>query len=106
VGTKHGTIFVPQEEYDHLAACCADGYVCKEKDGYEFDEEYRFPNGIRMAVQVCRARGESCWTQAVLFDAEGNELGFTDCSDGIETEFAVEYDGTNYCVEVCVREVT
>ena len=106
MGTKHGKLVVVQEDYDRLVECCADGYVC-DSDGIEYDAEYRFPDGIRMAVQVCKARGESCWTQGVLFDADGNELGCTDCSDGIETEFAIEYEGTNYCVEVvAVREPT
>jgi hypothetical protein len=103
MGSQHGKLYISQQEYDRLVACCADGYVCKEKEGYEYDEEYRFPDGVRMAFQVCRSRGESCWTQGVLFDKDGNELGCTDCSDGIETEFDIEHDGTNYCVEVCVN---
>jgi hypothetical protein len=102
--TFRRTIRVWQSEYDRLSACCKEGYVCADEDGYELDEEVKFPGGIRMAVQVCKARGDSCWTQGVLFDKVGNELGCTDCSDGIYGEFEIEFEDTLYSVEVIPKK--
>lgn len=62
--------------------------ACRE---VEFDEEVRFPDGRRMAVQVCGTLSpatEPCWTQGVVFSPEGHELGCTDVGES----FAGEYD--------------
>lgn len=67
-----------------------------------FDNEVVFPNGFRMAIQVIAAEteGETAWTQGVLFDEDGNELGCTDVGESFLGEYCVNYDGTEYIVNV------
>ena len=69
-----------------------------------FDREVRFPNGNRMAIQVIASETpdeESCWTQGVVFDPFGNELGCTDVGESFLGEYHVSTleDGT-YVVDV------
>ncbi len=57
-----------------------------------FDEEVRFANGNRMAIQVIASENpneESCWTQGVVFDKKGNELGCTDVGESFLGEYQV-----------------
>ena len=57
-----------------------------------FDEEVKFANGNRMAIQVIASENpneESCWTQGVVFDKEGNELGFTEVGDSFVGRYQV-----------------
>jgi hypothetical protein len=67
-----------------------------------FDKEVVFLNGFRMAIQVIAAEteGETAWTQGVLFDADGNELGYTDVGESFLGEYCVFYDETEYTVNV------
>lgn len=79
--------------------------ICSDakKDGVEFDEEVTFDNGNRMAIQVCGPgdpQSESCWTQGVVFDADGNELGCTDCGESFEGEYCVQVGDDEYVVNV------
>lgn len=67
-----------------------------------FDNEIVFPNGFRMAIQVIAAekKGETAWTQGVLFDEDGNELGCTEVGDYFLSDYTVFYDKTEYTVNV------
>jgi hypothetical protein len=85
---------------DDLERFTAEGFVGKTDRGTEFDEEVVFRDGRRMAIQVCRCRGESYYAQGVLFDADGNERGCTTCGDGFAGEFEVECDDNTYIVDV------
>lgn len=64
-----------------------------------FDREVKFPNGFRMAIQVIASESpatESAWTQGVLFDQKGNEIGCTDVGESFLGEYTVE----DYTTEV------
>jgi hypothetical protein len=68
-----------------------------------FDREAVFPNGKRMSIQVIASENpdtEPCWTQGVLFDEKGNELGRTDVGDTFYGEYIVFANGITYHVEV------
>ena len=57
-----------------------------------YDEEVRFENGNRMAIQVIASEQpsrEPCWTQGVLFDHKGHELGCTSVGDSFLGEYCV-----------------
>jgi len=72
-----------------------------------FDEEFVFDDGNRMAVQVVASvepENEPCWTQGVLFDAAGNELGTTDVGESFLGEYTVSHDGNDYTVVVELEE--
>lgn len=102
------TLEVEQDRLAGLRKLCQDGSACEDlgKDEVPFDEEVKFPNGMRMAVQVCSALRshleprEPCWTQGVLFDPNGNELGCTDCGESVEGEFCVSHGIDDYVVTV------
>jgi len=72
------------------------------QDGQEFDREYVFPNGMRMAIQVCypNTSDEACWTQGVLFSPDGIEVGCTDVGDSFLGEYLVPYEDDDYEVTV------
>lgn len=103
VQKMQGELFVTQDEFQRLQVCCVEGYIGHSDKGYEYDAEYVFPNGLRMAIQVCRSRGESCWTQGVLFDGNGCELGCDSVGDSLSGAFEIEYDECIYSVEVKAR---
>jgi len=58
-----------------------------------------FPDGKQMDIQLCGS-DEAPWTQAVLYDANGAELTFTDVADTYEGEWELEYNGVTYHVDV------
>ena len=71
-----------------------------------FGKEVTFRDGMRMAIQVCPpgpGGDGNCWTQGVLFDPDGNELGFTEVGDEISTQFKVRYNDTDYVTTVLVN---
>lgn len=100
--TYKQVLSVPKHTADSLEACCQTPHSDVKKYSTEFDEEVEFANGLRMAVQVCGPGDpseEPCWTQGVLFDKEGNELGTTDCGESFLGEYCVSYNGDDYlCV--------
>lgn len=74
------------------------------KNGIEFDKEVVFDDGNRMAIQVCGPgdpKSEPCWTQGVMFDADGNELGCTDPGESLAGEYSVTVGENEYVVNVC-----
>ncbi len=99
---------MPAAELARLEATLQDGYECPHKDGYEFDEEVVFDDGVRMAIQVCRPseRGHPCWSQAVLFDDYGREVACLDTSDTLftEREVAIEHNAATYRVAILPKE--
>lgn len=74
----------------------------------KFDYEVTFPNGNRMAVQVCGVQykddgsSNTAWSQAVLWDEKGHELTFTDVCYDFLGEWELEYDGITY--QIIVRD--
>lgn len=62
-----------------------------------------FENGYSVAIQVVSGRlGEPCWTQGVLFDSHGCEIGCTEVSDTFLGEYVLYDDdcGSQYTVLV------
>jgi hypothetical protein len=71
-----------------------------------FDHEVLFENGNRMAIQVIATTEpdeEPCWTQGVVFDTVGNELGCTDVGESFLGEYYVETSDDTYTCEVVVK---
>lgn len=72
-------------------------------DGIEFDKEVVFENGMRMAIQVCSSGNpteEPCWTQGVLFESDGTELGCTDVGESFLGEYHIADGDNEYVVLV------
>jgi hypothetical protein len=98
-----GTLIVDQSKYNYLEDLCSTPHSDIEKDKVIYDNEYQFPNHYRMVVQVVSPLSpaeESCWTQGVLFDENGNELGSTDVGESFGGEYCVSYEGQDYVVTV------
>jgi hypothetical protein len=75
--------------------------------GTYFDEEVVFDDGKRMAIQVCACDKDPndnvappAWTQGVLFDPDGNELGCTEVGEYFDGDYCVYLDDVEYCVTV------
>jgi hypothetical protein len=62
-------------------------YSKGDNDEVLFDKEYKFDNGNRLALRIINSRGETPWTEGILFSPEGFELALTDCSDSIFGEY-------------------
>ena len=87
-----------------MAKYCREPSPDVARDTAIFDKEHVFPDGTRMAIQVCSTPQpdlEPCWTQGVLFSPTGEELG---CTEVGET-FAGEYYVGDYLVEVVANFV-
>ncbi len=98
-----GKMYVEQHVADEMERICREPDGSVKSDGTEFDKEYVFEDGMRMAVQVCPSNTpaeESCWTQGVLFTHEGAEVGCTDVGESFLGEYCVEYNGVDYEVTV------
>lgn len=79
------TVFVPAKVMEQI-----NGYLTAQaEDEYQGEDNTiiytaRFPDGKEMDIKCCGCRNEASWTEAVLFDEQGNELACTD----VEEEFA------------------
>lgn len=75
----------------------AEGEVIAEH-GVDFD------GGHTVVVQVVAGTcGEPCWTQGILFDADGYELGFTEVGDSFTGEYVLEDTDENRRYTVLVQ---
>lgn len=96
---KHGMIVVSRQVASLMSQYCNEPSDVP-KNSVPFDYEVEFKDGCRMAIQVCaplRPLVESCWTQGVLFDKKGNELGCTDVGESLLGEYQVSgYEVTVY----------
>jgi len=101
-----GVIPVDQTMASKMERICREPDAAVKKASVEFDQEYRFANGIRMAVQVCSSNTpaeESCWTQGVLFTPDGSEVGCTDVGESFLGEYNITYGDDEYEVDVVVE---
>ncbi|MAH32737.1 MAG: hypothetical protein CMG78_12150 [Marinobacter sp.] len=76
------------------------------RDEVVFDQEVKFNNRNRMAIQVIASNDpddEPCWTQGVVFDPMGNELGCTEVGDTFVGEFIVHVDDDEYVTNVVAK---
>lgn len=91
------TMRVEARRFDALTKSCEAPNAELPRDTAIFDVELRFPDGNRVAIQVCSPLDpaeESCWTQAVLFDKAGNELSCTDVGETLGGEYCVSNHDT------------
>ena len=98
-----GTMKVNKHVADHLENACKTPLPDVGRNEVLFDVEYVFPNNIRMAIQVITSgepNEEPAWTQGVLFDENGNELGCTDAGDSFIGEYVVWNQKDEYVVNV------
>lgn len=98
-------LHVGKELGEEMERICREPDSSVKGDGVEFDEEVTFPNGNRMAIQVCASgdpEEEPCWTQGVLFGPEGTELGCTDVGESFEGEYHIWHNDDEYVCEVIV----
>jgi hypothetical protein len=97
------TLTVKNDEAEQLEHFCHEAPGSCGRDEPIFDEEVVFDNGKRMAIQVIASTEpdkEPCWTQGVVFDSMGNEMGCTDVGDSFLGEYSV-FDGEDeYVVDV------
>ena len=89
-----------QKSLNELCNTIKDISEIVQKDMPIFDEEVTFSDGKRMAIQVCPADGECCWTQGVLFDEDGEELECTEVQENLDSPFIVDYNEIQYVVNV------
>ncbi len=99
-------LFVKKETAKTLDEACDKPLLACGRDEVIFDEEVTFFNGIRMAIQAISTNApeiEPIWTQGVLFDQHGNELGCTEVGDQFSGEYGITHEGELYIVEVAGR---
>lgn len=71
-----------------------------------FDKEWKFDDGVRLALRIVNSRGEykeyisHRWTEGILFSPEGAEIGLTDCDEDIYGEYVFFVDGNEYHANV------
>ena len=99
----HETMAVPRGQIDSLELLCRGPATGCGRDETVFDQEVRFDDGRRMAIQVVSPNepdSESCWTQGVLFSADGEELGCTEAAESFCGQYRVEAEDGIYTVVV------
>lgn len=98
----HETLTLPADTIDRLEELCRGPATDCGSDETVFDHEVTFDDGRRMAIQVVAPNdpAESCWTQGVLFEAGGAELGCTEPGDAFAGDYEVCCDGNVYSARV------
>lgn len=70
-------------------------------DDVLFDKEYKFDDGVRLAVRICSSRAfyndpYQIWTEAILFNSSGEELAVSDVGDSVFGEYLFFIGGDEY----------
>jgi hypothetical protein len=100
------TLQVEKAIADQLEEACVNTLSDCARDEPLFDEEVVFENGNRMAIQVIASTEpdkEPAWTQGVVFDKVGNELGCTDVGESFLGEYFVFSDDDTYVCDVVIK---
>ena len=72
-----------------------------DKDGYPlYDKEIKFPDGNRMSIQVIPTENGTAYAQAMLFNPEGEQLGYTVPWFELDGKWNIEYNGNTYITDV------
>lgn len=99
----HETIALTADTLDKYEALCRGPATGCGRDECIYDESVPIGDGLTMAIQVIAPSDPDeagCWTQGVLFDGDGAELGCTEPGDTFAGEYCVECDGDSYTVRV------
>ena len=102
-GVASKVMYVADARYDDMVRLCSEVVDGVARDAIEFDEEMKFPNGFFMVIQVCASgtpTTEPAWTQGVLFDGRGNELGCTEVGESFGGEYCITKGSVDYIVTV------
>ncbi len=86
------TIYVDPNLGDQLEKWCDEPPTDVRKGECLFDKEVTFSDGTHMAIQAIASlspSSEPIWTQGVLFDSAGHELGMTDVGDSFYGEYHI-----------------
>jgi len=70
-----------------------------EMDSTLFNESVRFDNGFSANVKVCSGQ-TNCWTEAVIFNNEGIEIGVTEPSFELLGEYSFSFEENEYIINV------
>ena len=65
-----------------------------------------FLDGRQMDIKCCGCQSESSWTEAVLFDVNGNQLCCTEPAEEFFGTRTLKHDGIDYTVQVVEEEMT
>lgn len=101
---QHELNIVMSDQEKHLLQECMD--VVSDSDEVLFDKEYKFDDGVRVALRIVNSRGShfeesgSKWTEAILFSPEGEELGVSECDDDLYGEYHFYVQDDEYVVFV------
>lgn len=99
----HETMTMPADTLEKYQQLCRGPATDCGRDECIFDELVPIGESMVMAIQVIAPSepGEGgCWTQGVLFDGVGSEMGCTEPLDTLAGEYRVEHDGDVYAVRV------
>jgi hypothetical protein len=99
----HETMALPKATVDKMEALCRTAARGCHRDDVVFGKGVSFDDGNTMEIQVVASgdpEHETCWTQGVLFDADGAEIGCTEPGDTFAGEYCVETDTATYTVVV------
>lgn len=81
----------------YLNATCEDEYQDEDRT---IIYTVQFLDGRQMDIKCCGCQNESSWTEAVLFDANGNQLCYTEPDEEFLGTWTLDYDGIDYTVQV------
>ena len=99
--TLRKILHVDPEKVEELERYCAEHVPgMSNKEPPLFDDEVKFYTGKRMVIQVIPCNEDSAWTQGVMLDEEGNELGMTDVGESFLGEYLVECGNVTYITVV------
>lgn len=99
----HETIALTADTLGKYEALCRGPATGCGRDECIFEESVPIGDGLAMAIQVIAPSepdSAGCWTQGVLFDGDGAELGCTEPGESLAGEYCIECDGDSYTVRV------
>ena len=82
----------------------------KNKNEYQDEDKTititaKFTNGYQMDIQCCGCQNDSSWTQAMLFDKDGQENCCTEVEFDFTGTWELHYKNNNtYIVNVVIEE--
>lgn len=96
---RHDLEIVVDDENRNLIDRCMK--IEDSSDEVLFDKEYKFDDGVRLALRICSSRTfyndpSNIWTEGILFNRFGEEIGLTDVGDSVYGEYLFFVDGDEY----------